>query len=145
MTRPLLEAVVVPVATPEDARTTARALGPYLPDVGTVVVVHVIEKAGGAPDKAGVEQREEVGDESIAAFEDAVGAGGPAVEGRLAFDTDVVDGILGAAADADATAIAFSPREGGRLVRYLSGDVSLRLVTESEVPVVSLPRGDVDA
>ncbi|PSP75961.1 hypothetical protein BRC86_02300 [Halobacteriales archaeon QS_3_64_16] len=51
----LTECVLVPVASDTDARTTCRVLRSYSPD--RVITVHVIEKAGSAPDKAGVEQR----------------------------------------------------------------------------------------
>lgn len=138
MSSPLLTRVVVPVASADDAVDTARALDPYTDEIGHITVVRVIEKAGGAPDKAGVEQREEVAAETFDAFADALPDAD--VETRTVFATDVADGILDAAAAADASAVAFTPRGGGRLVRFLGGDVTLSLVTESAVPVVSLPR-----
>ncbi len=119
---------------------TARALDRYAADVDRVTVVHVVERADGTPADAGGEGGEGVIDESHAAFEAVLD--GPTVESRRVFDEDVVDGILETAAATGSTAVVFSPREGGRLVRYLSGDVALRLVTESPVPVVSLPRAD---
>jgi APA family basic amino acid/polyamine antiporter len=50
--------VLLPVASREDATASARALRPRTG--ASVVAVHVIEKAGGALDKASVEQREAV-------------------------------------------------------------------------------------
>ncbi|UIP00971.1 universal stress protein [Halobaculum sp. CBA1158] len=137
MTR-LLERVVVPVASEADAIETARALTPHEAELGDVTLTYVVEKAGGAPDKAGVEQREEAAREAFDAFAEVL----PAVtaDHRIAYDTDIVDGILGVVDETDATAIAFTPREGGRFVRLLTGDISLRLVTGADVPVVSLPR-----
>ena len=59
MTASLFERVIVPVASEDDAKATTAALARHADAVsGTVVAVHVIEKAGGAPDKASVEQRE---------------------------------------------------------------------------------------
>ncbi|MFB6282598.1 MAG: hypothetical protein ABEK59_01505 [Halobacteria archaeon] len=60
----LYQRVIVPVANKDDAAATTAALAPYVKSAGGVVVaVHVIEKAGGAPDKASVEQRELFADE----------------------------------------------------------------------------------
>ncbi|MFC7071280.1 universal stress protein [Halobaculum lipolyticum] len=134
----LLSNAVVPIASENDAAETASALAAHDAEVGELTLVYVVEKAGGAADKAGVEQREEAAAEAFAAFEsvlpDAV------VDSKIVYDTDVVDGVLGVAADVDATAVVFTPRDGGRFVRLLTGDVALRLVTESDRPVVSLPR-----
>jgi hypothetical protein len=54
---PLLDHLLVPVASEADAEQTAAALDPYLDDVERVTVVHVVEKGGGAPDKAPLEKR----------------------------------------------------------------------------------------
>jgi nucleotide-binding universal stress UspA family protein len=133
----LFERVVVPVASPEDARATGRALGPHLgPDDG-VVAVHVIEKAGGAPDKASVEQREEYATEVFDALRDALA--GQTVETKLQYGTDVTDAIFEAAGECDASAIVVTPRGGSRWLRLLTGDVALELVTETDRPVVVLP------
>lgn len=140
MTRSLFDRIVVPVASESDAVDTARALAPYTDDIGHLTVVHVIEKAGGAPDKAGVEQREGAASKTFDAFAETLSA--VEAETRTVFHTDVVDGILQAAAETDASAVAFTPRTGGRIVRFLSGDVTLSLVTEAPLPVVSLPLPD---
>ena len=140
MSNVLLRSVVVPVASADDARTTATALDEYVDDVDQVTVVHVIEKAGAAPEESSGGERTGVSDEVLAAFETAFD--GTGVEGRRVYSRDVVDGIFDVAAGIGATSIVFTPREGGRLVRYLSGDVALRLATEAPIPVISLPRAD---
>ena len=134
----LTECVLVPMADAEDARTTCRVLGPYQPD--RVVAIHVIEKADGAPDKAGVEQRQERAKEIFAAVEEGFEGAETDVETEIRYGTDVADTIVEAAGDHDATAIVFSPRKGGRWVRLLTGDVALSLITESDRPVVVLPK-----
>lgn len=131
----LLARVCLPVASVEDAEASARALSRY--DPGRVVAVHVIEKAGGAPDKASIEQREEVAEDVFAAVEAELGD--LPVEMDLRYGTDVAESIFDAAADHDATAIAFTPRGGSRWIRLLTGDVALDLVTRTDRPVVVLP------
>lgn len=129
----LLDTVVVPVADPDDAAETVEALDRLEP--GRVVVVYVVEKAGGAPDKAGVEQREDEGQRLFEVFRERH----PDAETEIRYGTDVTDAVFAAADDHGATAVAFHPREGGRLVRLLSGDHALKLVTQNDVPVISLP------
>ena len=138
--RNLFETVVLPVASETDAEaTSAAAAGRIAAADGRAVVVHVIEKAGGAPDKASVEQREEHAEEIFAAAREAASDASIDVETRLAYGTDVAETIFEVADDVDATAIAFTPREGSRWLKLLTGDVALSLVTESDRPVVVLP------
>jgi nucleotide-binding universal stress UspA family protein len=131
----LLDRPLVPIANADDARTTARALSPYLGD-GRPHVLYVVEKAGGAPDKAGVEQREEEAGKAFDAFADELGR---EVETEVRYATEVPEAVFEAARETEATSVAFVPRAGGRIVRALSGDIALTLVTENDIPVVSLP------
>jgi nucleotide-binding universal stress UspA family protein len=138
----LLVRSLLPVADPADARATCEALAPY--DVGHVVAVYVVEKAGGAPDKASVEQREEYADEIFAVVEERL-ADSVSLETRVAYGTDVTEAIFDVADDVGATAVVIRPREGSRWIRLLTGDVALSLVTETDRPVVVLPgRGSAD-
>jgi nucleotide-binding universal stress UspA family protein len=134
----LFERVVLPVASPEDARATCAAVEPYL--TGEAVAIHVIEKAGGAPDKAGVEQREEFAAETFEAVRDCLGG----VETEIRYGTDVAETIFEAASDHDASAIVITPRGGSRWLRLLTGDVALDIVTETDRPVVVLPDIEVE-
>ena len=135
----LLDRAVVPVATVEDADSTCSALEPHLEDVSSVLAVHVIEKGGGSVDKAPLAKRQADAEEVLERVEDALGDA-VAVETKTVYGTDVVEALFETAEDADATAIVFVPRSGGRIVRLLSGDTAMRLVTEGTVPVVALPR-----
>lgn len=137
----ILQRIVVPVVTPEDAQETCRALEPHLDEVDTVIAVHIIEKGGGTIDKAPLSKREEDAEEILGIVEDRL-RDEVAVDTRTVYDTDVVDGIFDAVTDADATSVVFVSREGGRLVRLLSGDTSTRIVSEATVPVVALPQSD---
>ncbi len=132
----LFERVLLPVAGDEDARATVRAVAPHAD--GEIIAVHVVEKAGGAPDKASVEQREQEAEAAFDVLRDALGD----VETEIRYGTNVADTIFEAADDHDVSSIVVTPRGGNRFVRLLTGDVALTLVTESDHPVVVLPDPD---
>jgi len=142
----LLSRPLVPIASEEDAVETCRAAFPRIAAVGgRPVVVHVIEKAGGAPDKASVEQRESAAQESF----DAVGACAADydldVETEIRYGRDVAGVIFETAEDIGASAIVFHPRGGSWVLDLLTGDVRDALVTRSDRPVVVLPDADSGA
>ncbi|MFC7139239.1 universal stress protein [Halosimplex aquaticum] len=137
MVRTLLSRAVVPVASVSDAEATAEALRGRLDGTESVIAVHVVEKAGGAPDKASVEQREAEAEAAFGALAD--GLDGLDVREEIRYGTDVAAAIVEAAHEHDASAIAFTPRGGSRWVKLLTGDVATTLVEESDVPVVVLP------
>lgn len=132
--RGLLDHVLVPVANEDDARATADALEPYRPE--RVTALHVVEKGEGVIDKTPVEQSEEVAEDAFAEVRETF----PGAGQHTAYARDVVAAIFEAAEEVEATAIAYRSRGGGRLMQFLSGDLSLRLVTEADRPVVALPR-----
>jgi len=134
----LFEHVLIPVATHDDARATCAALGPHLDTVTRVTAVHVVEKAGGAPDKAPLEKRNQDGHEILAETESLL-AGTVDIESEIVYGTDVVEAIFEAATDHGAEAVAFRSRGGSRIKQLLAGDTTNKLVTEPVVPVVSLP------
>lgn len=134
----LLDHVLVPVAHEDDALKTARALEPYDPD--RVTALHVVEKGGGVPDKTPVEQSEELAAESYAAVRQVF----PDADTHTAYARDVVGAIFEAANDVNASAIAYRSRGGNRIMQFLSGDLSLKLVTQADRPVIALPRTDTN-
>ena len=130
----LLAHVLLPVANEDDARDTARTLAPYEPE--RVTTLHVVEKGEGVADKTPVEQSEAIARDAFAAVRGTF----PDADDHTAYARDVVAAIFEAADDVGATAIAYRSRGGGRLMQFLSGDLSLRLVTEADRPVIALPR-----
>lgn len=130
----LLDHVLVPVANENDARQTAKALEPFTP--AHVTVLHVVEKGGGVPDKKPLEQATELAEASFATFKDSF----PAADTHTAYERNVVRAIFHTAEEVDASAIAYMSRGGGRLIQFLSGDRSLKLVTQANRPVIALPR-----
>jgi len=137
-THDLLDHVLLPVANEDDALATARALEPYQPT--RVTALHVVEKGGGAPDKTPVEQSEELAAESYAAVRSVF----PDADDHTAYGRNVAAEIFDAAEAVGASAIAYRSRGDGRIMQFLSGDLSLKLVTKAEVPVIALPREDSD-
>ncbi|MUW14753.1 universal stress protein [Halorubrum sp. CBA1125] len=138
----LFDTVLVPIADPDDAARTARALRPYLDADSAVIVTHVVPKGEGVPDKASVEQRESYAEEAYEAFLAEIDADVGEVTPLTLYGRDVAATIADGAVEAGATAIAFVPREATRWVKIFTGDVSSRLVSDSDVPVISLPGGD---
>jgi len=134
----LLRDLVVPIADDEDADATARALAPYEPK--HVTACYIVEKGEGVPDKTPVEQSQSVAADAFEAFREMF----PDAEEQVAYRRDVVAAIIDVAADLNASAIAFRPRGGSRIKQFLAGDRALRLVTEPDRPVISLPIDGVD-
>ena len=132
--RDLLENVLVPVAHQTDAEITARALEPYEPT--EITALFVVEKGEGVPDKTPVAQSKEQAADSF----DAVREVFPDANDHTAYGRDVAKAIFQAAEELDASAIAYRAREGNRLARFLSGDLSLKLVTQADRPVIALPQ-----
>ncbi|MFC6874441.1 universal stress protein [Halobellus marinus] len=132
-TKDLLAHVLLPVANEDDALATAEKLEPYGPD--HVTALHVVEKGGGVPDKTPVEQSEELAEESYAAVRRIF----PDADDHTAYGRDIVDAIFEAADEVDASAIAYRSRGGNRLLQFVSGDLSMKLVTRADRPVIALP------
>jgi nucleotide-binding universal stress UspA family protein len=132
----ILAHVLLPVAHEADALATATSLEPYRP--GHVTVLHVVEKGGGVPDKTPVEQSEELAEESYAAVRSVF----PDADEHTAYGRDVATEIFDAADEVGASAIAYRSRGGNRLTKFVSGDISLKLVTDADRPVIALPRED---
>ena len=134
----LLGHVLVPVANEDDALATATALEPYDPD--HVTALHVVEKGEGVPDKTPVEQSEKLAEDSYSAVRSVF----PDADTHTAYSRNVAEAIFDAADEVGASAIAYRSRGGGRIMQFLTGDLSLKLVTQAAIPVIALPRVETD-
>lgn len=136
----LFEHILVPVASRSDVETTCNALIPYLDKAGgTAVIVYVIEKAGGAPDKASVEQLREEADRLFdIAIEKLVNAD-IKFETRLLYGRDVAETIISAAADEDVSAIVFTLRGSNRVVKLFTAMSATRSCERRTAPLSSFP------
>ncbi|MWV38908.1 universal stress protein [Natrialba sp. INN-245] len=139
MTSQLLQRVIVPVANEDDARTTCEAVKHHLDEEARIHLVHVIEKGGGAPDKAPLGARQKQATETFELAEAVLEPAGYEFQTEVRYGTDVVDEIVAAVDEHRATAIAFLPREGGRITKYLTGNKTRSLVATDRVPVIALP------
>jgi len=144
VTRELLERIVVPVANEADAEVTCSTLIPYMRDrESEIVVLHVIEKAGGYIDKAPLEARQEQAVRTFDLVRREFVTSDLDLETELRYGTDVTETILDAAEDLGASAVVLTPRAGDgpreRLSAYLSGDVGYNLLKNDRLPVVVLP------
>jgi Universal stress protein family. len=126
----LLRHVLVPVTHGEDARLTASALERYHPE--QVTALHVVESASSEGESGSVSE------DAFAALTEVF----PDADSATTHSQNVVEAIFESATEFGATAIAYRSRGGGRLLQFLSGDLSLRLVTKAPVPVVALPAED---
>lgn len=140
MAASLFERVLVPVANREDARSTAAALKPYLDtDVEEILAVHVIEKAGGAPDKASVEQRQLHAEKIFQVMAESLADPIFALDTEILYGTSIAEAIIDGAHEFDATAIVFTPRGGNKWMNILTEDVTTGLIKNSDIPVLVLP------
>ncbi|WP_227379857.1 universal stress protein [Haladaptatus halobius] len=141
MPETLFQKILVPVASESDAETTCQALLPYLDrDTSEAKIVHVIEKADGAPDKASPEQLQEEAEKMFdRAIEQFTNADFTNFETEVRYGTNVADAIVDAGREYGASAIVFTPRGGKRWTRLLTGDVANSLLTNTDRPVITLP------
>jgi len=130
---------VIPLASPDDAKTTAEAAAPYIETADHVILVHVVEKAGGAPDKVPVEQREEYAEEIFEVAEETISSEGVSVETRLLYSTEVADAVFELCDEVGASSVVVLPRESNRLLNVLVGDRMRSFIEDNDLPVVCLP------
>lgn len=135
----LFEHVLIPIASEADARMARETILPYLAGSGGVAtVVHVIKSADGSVDPSPASMQEE---DAERMFEIVEGEHSDlVVETEKAYGTDIAAAIFEVADEIGASAIVFAPEEKSRLIRLLTGDTALSLVSNPDVPVLAIPR-----
>jgi len=136
----LLERVVIPVASEAVAEQTATVAERYLDPVSEVRVVHVVQDEQAFAEASEAEW-EAFAEDAFERFRDVYGG---EVETEIRHGTDIAETIVEVADDVGASAILFVPRGGSRWRQLMSGDVARELVSDSDCPVVALPRPDED-
>lgn len=136
------DTIAIPLASEEDATTTCRAVRPFLSPQSEVIIIHVIEKAGGGIDPAPVEQRKNQATRIFERCSQGLLKDAGTVDTAIAFYTDIVEGILEAARDNDADIIAFTPRSANRLLKLISGDTAFKLIHKADRPVLVIPASE---
>lgn len=104
--------------------------------------MHVIEKGGGTPDKASVEQREAFPEEVFEAFRSRAKTDDVDIETQSLYGTDVAETIHKAAEEHEPSAIVFRFRGESRFLNLVTGRVRSKLVDSGERPVFMLPPVD---
>jgi nucleotide-binding universal stress UspA family protein len=140
MSENILERVLLPIASPKDARTTCELALPRIADAnGSVICVNVVEKGGGSLDPTSPTQQEERAEDVFEIVTDECEVKGIPLEMRILYGTDVVETIFEAAEEEDVTAIAFTPRESNRLTDLLAGSPGYSIMKHANRPVVVFP------
>ena len=140
MNEDLFETVLVPIASPDDAADTASAVHRYVPQNAEILVVHVIEKGEGVPDKASVDQRRRYAEDVYERFLQTFPDRSATISILTLYGRNVAETIVDTAIDADATIIAFTPRGGTQLMKLFTGDRTGKLITNDRIPVIALPK-----
>ncbi len=130
---------MLPLASPDDARTTAKAAANYVGTADHVVLVHVVEKAEGMPDAASAEDREEYAEEIFRSAEERLTDTGVSIETKLLYSKKVSEAVMTLADEAGASSVVLVPRPSSRILSLLVGDKVRSFVEDNEVPVVCLP------
>ena len=123
----LFERLLLPLADVSDARTTCRAIEPYLSETTTLGVVHV------TPDETA---SEEIFETVREAFPDHT------IETDSRRGEDVTAEVASAVESFDATAIGLVPRPKNIILSLLSRSATTRLIAGTDVPVVVFPEPD---
>lgn len=133
----LFERVLLPLADPDDAERTARAVRPYLDEETTLIITHVTQgEAAGTTISMGRDQFAEATYETFIAV---LGRQDLRLEWVTLEGRDVSEAITDAIDTVEATLVAFTPRDLDTWSRTLAGDPGSRLIRDADVPVMVFP------
>lgn len=133
----LFERILVPIATPDDAEETARAVRPYLEPNTTLIVTHVAE--GATAETTVKTGRDQFAGATYETFSDILYRDDLQFEWVTLEAREVVEALTDAVGMTDATLVAFTPRDLDTWRRTIAGDPGGRLIREASVPVMVFP------
>lgn len=129
---------LVPVANAVDTRETAQVLHQYSPR--QVTVLNIVDKKEGVPDKKLLEQSEQIAADLFDVFRTVF----PDADEHITYGRAIAGAIIEVAKEIGACAIVFWSRVGNRIMHFLSGDLSMNLITKADRPVITLPKAGLD-
>ncbi len=133
----LFERILVPLADPDDAAQTARALRPYVDSETTLIITHVTEDDGS--EAAIVRGRNHFAEEIYGTFISVLDRDDVRLEWVTLQGREVAETIIDGTDAVDATLIAFCPRGLDRWAQVIAGDPASRLIHDADVPVITVP------
>ncbi|TKR25435.1 universal stress protein [Natronomonas salsuginis] len=137
MDETLFDRILLPLADPDDAERTARAIRPYLDEETTLIITHVTQgEAAGTTVAMG---RDRFAEEIYETFIAVLGRQDLTIEWVTLEGRDVSEAIIDAIGTLEATLMAFTPRDLDTWSRTLAGDPGSRLVRDADIPVMVFP------
>ena len=133
----LFERILVPIASPDDAEATARALRPHLDADTTLIVAHVTQ--GTAAETAVKTGRDQFTGATYEKFVDILYRDDLQFEWTTLEGREVAEALIDAVDIVEATLVAFTPRDMDTWERTIAGDPGGKLIREADVPVMVFP------
>jgi nucleotide-binding universal stress UspA family protein len=133
----LFERILVPIASPDDAEATARAVRPHLDANTTLIVTHVTP--GTAAETTIKTGRDQFTGATYEKFVDILYRDDLHFEWATLEGREVAEALTDAIDMMDATLIAFTPRDLDTWERTIAGDPEGTLIREADVPVMVFP------
>ena len=133
----LFERIMVPIASPEDAEETARAIRPHLDSGTTLIVTHVTE--GDTAETTIKTGRDQFAGATYETFSDILYRRDLEFEWVTLEAREVAEALVDAIDMTEATLVAFTPRDIDTWRRAITGDPGGRLIREADVPVMVFP------
>lgn len=133
----LFERILIPIAGPDDAEATARAVRPHLDPDTTLIVTHVT--AGESAETTIKTGRDQFAGATYETFYDILYRDDLTFEWVTLEAPEVAAGLVDAIDMTEATLVAFTPRDIDAWKRAITGDPGSRLIREAEVPVMVFP------
>lgn len=133
----LFERILVPIASPDDAEATARALRPHLDVDTTLIVTHITE--GTAAETTIKTGRDQFTGATYEKFVDILYRDDLQFEWATLEAREVSEALTDAIDMTEATLVAFTPRDIDTWERTIAGDPGGKLIREAAVPVMVFP------